>query len=528
MIIAIVLIVAFAAIAVAAVIVLKKQDEKIEELRAFLDSPEPPAACFRAPAPFEYSSEIERHINEKFAEYIILCNSFIKERGHLSYLKKRKLAEHKLRPEAEAATEREIALCDSRLKEKEAEMKNGGWHNYFSSKTETSVDLFAKFKAMSEAMPSSQKLPEPIASFSPKGKRWLPLSGGRNMLLCEFYIAVYSKEDLSIKIFDYSELSVKADYTVKSLPYGVKPKDGEQIAKKHWKYERADGTKDKRYADNPTRVDVYTAYAIVSLGEWSAKLDMPSKSGAELFERRVNAYKRALATKAIQKYVSAVFDSEVLYFKVENIEKLIQLATDKATREKEEKKLVREREAEARRLEKEEKARVRAERLANKAKVSDAPVSQSATPVFSDDEIQMILDARKEREEADKRAEEERQRMAKAARVAAVGEPPISHVGSTRVITNNLFSFTYTVNRAIDYECELFFVDALGEVVSRTLRVSLPAVGESFKATFELLSGKDFDSATDYYLFVRIVGDEEPIGKIDYKINISFVSDFDF
>ena len=118
MIIAIVLIAAFAAIAVAAVIVLKKQDTKIEELRAFLDSPEPPAACFRAPAPFEYSSEIERHINEKFAEYIILCNSFIKERGHLSYLKKRKLAEHKLRPEAEVATEREIALCDSRLKEK--------------------------------------------------------------------------------------------------------------------------------------------------------------------------------------------------------------------------------------------------------------------------------------------------------------------------------------------------------------------------------------------------------------------------
>lgn len=511
----------FIAIVTAAVIFTTvKVITKKKELEKVINAEEPRPRVFKTPKKFEFSSTLECLINEKYTEYISAYNSFIKEKGHLEYLKERLDAEHKLGLEGEDSTRAEIEKCAPKVESLRASMEKIHWHNYFCSKADSAISLFEKFKDMCNVLPVLNKVPEPMYSFAQNGKPWISLSDGVKIMLSEFFVALWNTSENSIRIYKYESLQIKSDYTIKSLPFGTSPKVGEEVAKKHWKHERADGTPDKRFQDNPTRVDVFCAHIVFTLGDYKAKIDTLSKSKAESMEKRINAYKKSVAAVAIRKYVDFVFTSDTMLFKLENIEKKIEFNKALLEKEKEAKKELKYKE---KRSEKEKKS------VDNRADPVDEKKEDSKPDDnFSEEEIQMILDARREKEERLAREEKERKRLEAVARVEAVEQAPISQVGGTRVITNNIFTFNYKVERAVDCEVELFFANEIGEVISKSVRTMLPPIGESFRHTFELLSEKSFESGENYYLFVRPVGELEPIGKLDYKINISFALDFDF
>ena len=309
------------------------------------------------------------------------------------------------------------------------------------------------------------------------------------------------------------------------MPFGVAPKKGEVVAKTHWKHERPDGTPDKRFPDNPTRVDIFATQLIVSIGGCKAKIDSLTKTDAEGIEKKINAYKRSVSTVAVRKYVDFIFSSDILLFKLENIEKKIEADKALSEKEKAEKKQIK---AKAKPI----KENSKPEEI-EEVDIKDFLQNSETEMVieqekFSEEEVEMILEARREKEAQRIRQEEERKKLEAAAKIDAIDDAPISQIGGTRVITNNIFGFNYKVEREILGEVELFFVNSVGEIISTVFKTTLPALSDSFRPDFELLSEKAFDSSETYYLFVRRVGEEEPIGKLDYKINISFALDFDF
>ena len=52
--------------------------------------------------------------------------------------------------------------------------------------------------------------------------------------------------------------------------------------------------------------------------------------------------------------------------------------------------------------------------------------------------------------------------------------------------------------------------------------------GTRIRASFELLSGRNYNSEVPYYMILTPTGADAPIGKLEYKIKISFTTDYDF
>jgi len=155
--------------------------------------------------------------------------------------------------------------------------------------------------------------------------------------------------------------------------------------------------------------------------------------------------------------------------------------------------------------------------------------SNNNSPQFSDEEIRMIMEARKQKEAERERLEAEAKERALKLLTNEVTSSPIVQYGGSNVITNNIFNLTFVQKDNVEAELyELVFVSELGDEVSSKVECPVVKQGEKFDAYFELVSNISFDSSKMYYLLIKNKGDDSLIGKIDYKIDISFASDFDF
>lgn len=537
-----------AALTAVILINLRKKAKKREEYERFLSTPEPKSPSF-APIPkFEYSSHFEELINKRFSRFIEACNAYMAEFRHAQYLEKRREALVFLKKEAkDGASVSAISESKTKAEHLHEEMEKIHWYNYSQKDaTAETVEIFNKFKALSSAIPGAVKPSEPMRSFSPQGKKWIDLSMGAYLMLSEFYVALWDSSTYEIRIYSYEDVEVNSDYTVISLPFGVSPKKTDEVVRKHYKHEREDGTPDKRYSDNPVKYDVYRGHLIFTVGNREGRVDVGGRKTAEQLERKIGAYVRHLSTKANSKYFDYIANATTLYFKMTAIEEGIALMTVKEMaeaeraklarqKEKEEEKLKREKEKAEERERKEEEKRLERERkeeekraeAARREEEKKAEAARREESRFTKDEVRMILEARRQKEAEEKAMAEGELLRASMERINSLSEPPITQVGSTRVITNNLFSFTYTATEPLS-ALTLYFCDERERVISEEFTVASVGSGESFRATFTLMSGIEFDTDKTYYLIVKDKVNDKMLGKLDYNIRISFVSDFDF
>lgn len=155
--------------------------------------------------------------------------------------------------------------------------------------------------------------------------------------------------------------------------------------------------------------------------------------------------------------------------------------------------------------------------------------SNNNSPQFSDEEIRMIMEARKQKEAERERLEVEAKERALKLLTNEVTSSPIVQHGGSNVITNNIFNLTFVQKDNVEAELyEMVFVSELGDEVSSKVECQVVKQGDKFNAYFELVSNISFDSSKTYYLLIKNKGDDSLIGKLDYKIDISFASDFDF
>lgn len=147
---------------------------------------------------------------------------------------------------------------------------------------------------------------------------------------------------------------------------------------------------------------------------------------------------------------------------------------------------------------------------------------------LTDEEIRMIVNARKEKEQEEKRIAEEEKQKVFGEDISLITSSPIVQVRGTNEITNNIFNLMFRLIEKVEGAIDLVFVDDCGEKISNTKSVCFTAKEDVCKVSFELLSGKSFSSKKQYYLLILKHNSNSIIGKLEYKINIAFVSDFEF
>lgn len=146
---------------------------------------------------------------------------------------------------------------------------------------------------------------------------------------------------------------------------------------------------------------------------------------------------------------------------------------------------------------------------------------------LSEEEKQLIIEMRKNKEKQKREEEQRQKKLAFETQYGAITEQAIRQISGPKTITNNIFSCTYVVEKELSgEELKLFFVASDGEAVSKVASVRAVSLGETFKVQFELLSNK-IETQSNCYLLVKSTKDDSTIAKLEYKLNITFVSDFD-
>ena len=114
---------------------------------------------------------------------------------------------------------------------------------------------------------------------------------------------------------------------------------------------------------------------------------------------------------------------------------------------------------------------------------------------LTDEEIRMIINARKEKEQEEKRIAEEEKHKAFCEDLSLITSSPIVQVGGTHEITNNIFNLTFMLTEDVEEKTvDFVFVDDCGEKISDTRSACFKSKGDACKVSFELLSGKSFSS----------------------------------
>ena len=202
-------------------------------------------------------------------------------------------------------------------------------------------------------------------------------------------------------------------------------------------------------------------------------------------------------------------------------------------------------EVEAARKKQEEEARIKQE-LALQKEREEAEERERKRKKASEDrriyeQKQRELEEKQQQEQARREEEDRIIQAQKQAFRASVGsatspiinpenaeDPPVDVESSKRVITNSIASLTL-VQRFQTPECEkylLYFVSDTGERISDERILGKKDTGKETKLAFELKTTEGFSPRKKYYLLIVDFENNTLLGRIEFKINISFANDF--
>lgn len=332
---------------------------------------------------------------------------------------------------------------------------------------------------------------------------------GRYLLMLPYCMVIYvSKKPMAVLTYNKANFAVK--YTDKEEIGDDIPPFGELIHERH-RHINADGSVSRRYKDNPIIKTI--RYTTVTIKAGKDRFTFPTKTQdmAMQLENAFNSYCKALTTGLAGNVYSLVASSGE---QDEIIAAFDDLAKEKARLRELEKQRE---EEEKRRLEEE---RIAAEKLAEERKKAI---------------IQRQRELNEERKREAERLAEERRRVEKlfgddlesdTANVVIEKSDnatcPVQIIGN-RLITNNIFKVTLKFVEGFRAESLIaYFVTDSGETISNKKKILVTT--DDVTIGFVLNSGIDYTTMQQCLMRFESQGDVLP--DIDFKMNISFYSDF--
>ena len=317
-----------------------------------------------------------------------------------------------------------------------------------------------------------------------------------------------------MEVYTYEQTVLTLSHTEETGEFDVLPPHAELISERHMHLNQ-DGSVSRRYKHNPIIKTVRYSTATISCGKEDIKLLFDSHAEATAFQEAFSAYQQFLTSGNYRRIYNVVNHSEDMD------------AFDAA--------VAKHREEELRRAEEEEKcaeeARIAAEE-AERQREAERIAAQKAA-----EEMRLaIIQRQREANEERKRQEAQRQRVLSLFEEEPEEQPDAQtdhrtdadayiEVVGNRTISNNVFKVSYRQLLPFSAENALcYFVAADGSLISNKRKLPNGEIGTEATVGFVLASGIDYTQMKSCVLRVEI--NDGVVNEIDFKMNISFYSDF--
>ena len=328
------------------------------------------------------------------------------------------------------------------------------------------------------------------------------------------YLAVKLKENKPLKVWVYDNIKAVAEYTEEDLEVQTIPPHGELI-NEHYMYLNVNGTPNRRYKTNPLVKTIrYTVIKIVAGGiSFSVPFDNYDK--ALRIEKCLNEYFDLFNSESIKIVYSKILESaeletikgEIIAIEKKEKEQII-LQKQKVLEEKQ--RLEEEKKEKQIALEEKKRSIIERQKKINQERKKqqeqeDAKRIKLET-MFADDF----------QTSSDKKAITENE-CSESAGIKICGN---------RLISNTVFKVQIEIIKKIDNkDIVAFFVSDTQKIISNKKILSSQKLNEnSLTVGFVLNSGVDYSSMEKCFLCFEL--EEERICSVDFKMNISFYSDF--
>jgi hypothetical protein len=332
---------------------------------------------------------------------------------------------------------------------------------------------------------------------------------GKYLLMLPYCMVIFeAKKPMVVLTYNKADFAVK--YTDKEEIRDDIPPFGELIHERH-KHINADGSVSRRYKDNPIIKTIRYTTVTIKVDNHSFTFPTKTQDEAMQFENAFNSYRKVLTTGLAGNVYSLVENSRE---HSEIVEALNNLAKEEARL----RELEKQREAEEKRRLEEE--RIAAEKAAEERKKAI---------------IKRQRELNEERKREAEKLAEERRRVVKlfdddfevdtanvVTEEADNATIPIEIVGN-RLISNNVFKVTLKFVEEFKAESLIaYFVTNSGETISNKKKISVTT--DDITIGFVLNSGIDYTTMQECLMRFESQGDI--LWNIDFKMNISFYSDF--
>lgn len=373
------------------------------------------------------------------------------------------------------------------------------------------INGWREFKRLAKATSIPKKIDDKECSDFFGDADYFAFSCERYCALFFSYCAVVFNAEKPMRVLPYNKIKLSVEYTEKNEitdkvhPYG-------ELISEQYRYLNKDGSVSRRYKDNPLIKTV--RYTTVAIDGFGVKLELPVKK-----------YDMALQLKnAFELYRSLLHDEwKTVYSRIVASADVSEITECIKTKEEKEKKR---REQERKAFEAEQK-QLEEERLQAEAE--------------AERKRKEIIERQRELNEERKRQAQEKAESAK--RIARLFDDDFASVEDERaggdgacticpfeidgscLISNTVFKISIKRPENVGgNDTVAFFVNGSDEIISNKKKIIFSDSEEGVSVGFILNSGIDYTSMKE--CFMRFESSGEKLGDIEFKMNISFYSDF--
>lgn len=360
------------------------------------------------------------------------------------------------------------------------------------------------------------------------GSDYFAITDGDEYLLVFPYCVVKYAANKPLLVLTYDKMQTTVTYTERTDTGYTTPEGGELI-NMEFMYLNKDGSPSKRYKDNPLIKTYRFTRVTTSDGRDSFSFPVTFHNTALQFETDFNDFRKMFAEGEYCDIYKVILNSHDL----EEVELAIKNYTEAEKRRAESERIAAKAAAEA------EKQRVEADRLAAITAAEEEKkhieAERLAAQAAAEEKRRAIIQRQKELNEERKRQADEKKKIyslfeddtdATPEREEEVVEmvAPLEVI-SKRQISNNVFKTQ--VKQAVQVLPEdtlCYFVTKDGTIISNKKKLANEGLGGEMTIGFVLTSGIDYTQMSA--CLMRIESKGVVLGEIEFKLNISFYSDF--
>ena len=360
------------------------------------------------------------------------------------------------------------------------------------------------------------------------GSDYFVITDGDEYLLVFPYCVVKHAANKPLVVLTYDKMQTTVTYTERTDTGYTTPEGGELI-NMEFMYLNKDGSPSKRYKDNPLIKTYRFTRVTTSDGRVSFSFPVNSHNTALQFETDFNDFRKMFAEGEYCDIYKVILNSHDL----EEVELAIKNYAEAEKRRAESERIAAKAAAEA------EKQRVEADRLAAITAAEEEKkrieAERLAAHAAAEEKRRAIIQRQKELNEERKRQADEKKKIyslfeddtdttpEREEEVVEMVAP--LEVISKRQISNNVFKTQ--VKQAVQVLPEdtlCYFVTKDGTIISNKKKLANEGLGGEMTIGFVLTSGIDYTQMSA--CLMRIESKGVVLGEIEFKLNISFYSDF--